>query len=395
MRFPYSRPTLTDDDIDAAVSVLKGQFLTQGPITKVLERELEQTFSVKHAVVCNSATSALFMAYSAIGLGPDAGLITSPISFVATANAARMCKAPVSFADVDPVTGNVTLNSVADAIENANFNVAAVSVVHLGGLPCDIEKIGLYCKQKGIAVVEDACHAPMARYGDDCGNLFQVGNCVHSEASTLSFHAIKHIAAGEGGVLLTNNKSIYDIATKLRSHGIEHNPSKFLDPFGKNHPWYYEMHSLGYNFRLNEISCALALSQLKRIRANIIHRGEIAQTYSTQLENLENVQVPKKVIDDPMGHAWHLYPIRINFENIKLSRSDLMTKLFNYGIGTQVHYIPIYRHPYYSEHRDLSRFVGAEAYYEKTLSLPMYEGLREGEAMEISDRLCECLHSNR
>jgi dTDP-4-amino-4,6-dideoxygalactose transaminase len=153
------------------------------------------------------------------------------------------------------------------------------------------------------------------------------------------------------------------------------------------------MHSLGYNFRLNEISCALALSQLKRIRANIKHRDEIAQIYSSQLENVENVRVPKKVVEDPMGHAWHLYPIGVNFENIKLSRADLMTKLLHHGIGTQVHYIPIYRHPYYYEHRDLSRFAGAEAYYERTLSLPMYEGLRERDAIEISDRLCECLHS--
>lgn len=391
MRFPYSKPSLIEADIHAVLEVLKGQFLTQGHVVEALERELEKLFCVQHAVVCNSGTAALQMAYASLGLGPRAGLITSPISFVATANAARLCDAPVSFADVDPKTGNVTIQSIMKAVENADFPVAAVSVVHLAGLPCEIDEIGLYCRNKNISVIEDACHAPWAMYGSKRKKLFHVGSCSHSQATTLSFHAIKHIAAGEGGVLLTNDQQIRDNALKLRSHGIEYSSDKFLDTTNRDNPWYYEMQELGYNFRLNEMSCALALSQLARLPSNIGHRDAIADVYSEHLRDIETVSTPKKPIDNILSHAWHLYPIGVNYTDIGLSRSQLMLKLRNLGVGTQVHYIPIYRHPYYYSSSNENKFPGAEAYYGKTLSLPMYEDLQKQDVVEICERLRECL----
>ncbi len=205
MKFHYSSPNLTGEDIAAVNAVLKRQYLTQGPIVEELENRIECVFQVKNAVICNSGTAALHMAYDGIGLGPGAGLITSAVTFLATSNAARFCDAPVGFADVDPVTGNVTVETLKVAVNEAKFDVKAIAVVHLGGHPCDMIAIKDYADSIGANLIEDACHAPLAQYTNNAGDQFSVGSCMHSHAATLSFHAIKHMTAGEGGVLLTND----------------------------------------------------------------------------------------------------------------------------------------------------------------------------------------------
>lgn len=388
MRYPYSRPHLQEEDFEKVMSVLKGQYLTQGPVVDQLEESLRDLFGVKHAIVCNSGTAALHMAYDALELGPNDGLITSAVTFLATANAARMCGAPVGFADIDPRTGNVTLATLKSAVERAPFNVRAISIVHLGGRPCrDIVLINEYANSIGAQLIEDACHAPLAKYPDYQGNLFTVGSCSHSSAATMSFHAIKHITAGEGGVLLTNDERLAETARLLRSHGMVRNPSKMKNKIDAHAPWYYEMHELGYNYRLSDVNCALAIGQISRLRKNIERRAEIAQLYNNYFSNSDSIRTPEFDHGRKDSHSWHLYAPAIDFQRVGKSREEVMHELYEKGIGTQVHYIPLYRQPYYQAENKRLGFPGSENYFKKTLSLPMYFGLDDVDVRKISEQV--------
>ena len=384
MKFHYSRPNLTEADVAEVLSVLGQQYLSQGPIVGQLETKLRRLFSVKNAVVCNSGTAALHMAYDGIGLGPSAGLITSSVTFLATANAARFCDAPVGFADVDPLTGNVTVETLKAAVNAAKFDVKAIAVVHLGGRPCDITVIKDYADSIGACLIEDACHAPMAQYKNKNGELFSVGSCVHSHAATLSFHAIKHMTTGEGGVLLTNDDELAERARRFISHGITRDAAEMVNLEDAGSPWYYEMHQLGYNYRLSEINCALCLNQVTRLSANIQRRQEIAKLYHSFLGDLDVLHLPEIAPSNGTTHAWHLFAPAFDFDRIGKSRKQVMAELADKSIGTQVHYIPLYRQPYYREDYPTGVFDGAETYYGKTLSIPMYYGLRDNDVETIS-----------
>jgi dTDP-4-amino-4,6-dideoxygalactose transaminase len=384
MKFDYSRPNLTDVDVAEVLSVLGQKYLSQGPIVEQLETKLRRLFSVNNAVVCNSGTAALHMAYDGIGLGPDAGLITSSVTFLATANAARFCDAPVGFADVDPLIGNVTVETLKIAVNAAKFDVKAITVVHLGGHPCDITAIKDYADSIGACLIEDACHAPMAKYKNNSGEQFSVGSCVHSHAVTLSFHAIKHMTTGEGGVLLTNDDDLAERARLFRSHGITRDASEMMNAKDAGSPWYYEMHQLGYNYRLSDINCALCLNQVARLSSNIRRRQEIARLYHSFLGDLDVLHLPEIAPSNGATHAWHLFAPAFDFDRIGKSRKQVMTELADKSIGTQVHYIPLYRQPYYREDYSTGVFDGAETYYRKTLSIPMYYGLRDKDVETIS-----------
>ena len=384
MKFPYSRPNLTEADVAEVLSVLGQQFLSQGPIVEQFENKLRSLFSVKNAVVCNSGTAALHMAYDGIRLEPSAGLITSSVTFLATANAARFCDAPVGFADVDPLTGNVTVETLKAAVNTAKFDVKAIAVVHLGGRPCDITAIKDYADSIGACLIEDACHAPMAQYKNKIGELFSVGSCVHSHAATLSFHAIKHMTTGEGGVLLTNDDELAERARRFRSHGITRDAAEMVNLEDAGSPWYYEMHQLGYNYRLSEINCALCLNQATRLSANIQRRQEIAKLYHYFLGDLDVLHLPEIAPSNGTTHAWHLFAPAFDFDRIGKSRKQVMAELADKSIGTQVHYIPLYRQPYYREGCSIDVFDGAETYYKKTLSIPMYCGLTDKDVETIS-----------
>lgn len=384
MHFHYSRPNLLEEDITEVVRVLERQFLSQGPIIEQLENKLQRLFSVKHAVVCNSGTAALHMAYNGIGLGQNAGLITSSVTFLATANAAHMCDAPLGFADVDPLTGNVTVETLKAAVNAAKFDVKAIAVVHLGGRPCDITAIKDYADSIGACLIEDACHAPMAKYKNNSGEQFSVGSCVHSHAATLSFHAIKHMTTGEGGVLLTNDDELAERARRFRSHGITRDASQMVNLEDAGSPWYYEMHQLGYNYRLSEINCALCLNQVTRLSANIQRRLEIAKLYHSFLGDLDVLHLPEIAPSNGTTHAWHLFAPAFDFDRIGKSRKQVMAELADKSIGTQVHYIPLYRQPFYREDYSTGVFDGAETYYRKTLSIPMYYGLKDNDVAIIS-----------
>lgn len=387
MRYPYSRPDIQDSDITEVLETLKSQFLTQGPIVQKLETKLCNLFGAKYAVVCNSGTAALHMAYAGLGLNEKMGLVTTPISFLATANAAAMCNAPIEFADVDPQTGNITPQTIKDAVEKANFEVGAISVVHLGGRACDLVEIREYAQSKNIKIIEDACHAPLAKYSDKLENMYSVGNCEHSDAATLSFHAIKHITTGEGGVLMTNSDFLADYARKFRSHNIIKNRNEFVHKEHAHQPWYYEMHDLGFNYRLSDINCSLALGQIERLRKNLAKRKELALAYTRELAGEKNIELPAVPNTVETSHAWHLYSLRIDFTASKVTRIEFMKRLDELGVGTQVHYIPIYRQPFYAQKYNPEDFPGAEEYYRKTISIPMYLSLEKNDIKVICDKI--------
>lgn len=381
IRLPYARPWIEDDDIEAVAETLRGQFLSQGPNMAALEAELCALFGVGHAVVCNSGTAALHLVYMALELGPERGLVTTPVTFLATANTARMCGATVAFADTDSDTGNLTAAAAEAALDAADFPVGALTAVHLAGRPCDMPALRKLAETRGVALVEDACHAPLARYHDYDDESHVVGACTHSDAAILSFHAIKHMAMGEGGAVLTNDPVIAARARRLRNHGIIREADEWQDPPEPEAPWYYEMHDLGWNYRASELQCALGRTQLAKLEAGIVRRREIAGRYQEHLGNLPYLRCPPwpRFID---GHAWHLYPIAIDFEALHRTRGEVMRALADAGIGTQVHYIPLYKQPYYAADHP-APLAGAERYYAQTLSIPMYAGLSDDDVDDV------------
>jgi dTDP-4-amino-4,6-dideoxygalactose transaminase len=316
----------------------------------------------------------------AVKLNAERGLLAGTVTFLATASAARMCGAPVVFADVDPQTGNVTPRTVAAALDAARHAIAAVAVIHLGGRPCDMPALRKLTAERGVVLIEDACHAPLATYPAAANSVHQVGACAHSDIAVLSFHPIKHVAMGEGGAVLTNDPAIADRIRVLRNHGIVRDPDAWMHPPEADAPWYYEMHEIGWNYRACEMQCALGISQLSRIGEGIARRRAIASRYRRRLSDVNYLALPPH--DE--GHVWHLFNAAVDFASIGKTRGRVMRELAARGVGTQVHYIPVHRQPYYAALG--SHFLpGADAYYAKTLSLPMYIGLEDRDVDEIAD----------
>lgn len=386
LRFPYARPTLSDDDVAAVTEVLRDQYLTQGPRVEAFETELAASLGAEHAVTCSSGTAALHLAYLAAGLGPDRGLLTSPITFLATASAARMCGAPVVFADVNPATGNLDPAAMRETLRATRVPVAAIAVVHLGGRACDMVAFRDIADEFDCLLIEDASHAPGAHYRDQAGAAYPVGGCRHSQLATFSFHAIKHIAAGEGGAVLTNDAALADKMRRWRNHGMIREADDWTNPPEGDAPWYYEMHELGYNYRLTDLQCALGRSQLRALGDSVTRRRQIAALYDSALANLNAVTPPPAPTLD--GHAWHLYQIAIDFAALGKTRGEVMRGLARRGVGTQVHYIPLYRQPYF---RAAARepLAGAEAHYAATLSIPMYPSLTDRDVNTIVGEIAD------
>ena len=391
IKFPYTKHNISNSDITKVINVLKTGYLTQGPIQDKFEEELEKTFTSSNVILVNSGTAALHLIYEALGLGAEAALLTSPITFLATANAARMCNAPVIFADVDSKTGLMTPENIEKAIINADQKIKVITVVHLGGKVCDMEAIAKVAHKYDCFVVEDACHAPGASYVDSMNNKSRVGSCEYSIATTYSFHAIKHIAMGEGGCVSTNDISIAKKIRLKRNHGIIRHKEEFTNIPEINAPWYYEMKELGWNYRPNEISCALGLNQLKRLFKGIEERKNIIKFYIKEFENIDNIMLPCN-ISNIDSSVWHLFPVSINFKDINISRGSFMKSLLNLGIGTQVHYIPLFYQPYYKINP--ANFPGAIEYYNSTLSLPLYIGLKKKDIKFISNTIINIIHRN-
>jgi perosamine synthetase len=388
MNIPYGRQYIDQDDIDAVIASLKSGTLTQGSYINDFEVKFANKVGAKYSVLVSSGTAALHLAGLSVGLGIGKTLITSPISFVATANMARYVGASVSFVDICPDTINMCPSRLNDAVESL-VNPYCIVPVHFAGLPCEMSEIKRISDERGLRVIEDAAHALGACYSD--GGF--VGNCKYSDATIFSLHPVKSMTTGEGGVITTNSKSIYDRLRNLRSHGITRDPHAFKNLVSACNgevvnSWYYEMQELGFNYRMTDMQAALGASQLKKLDLFIERRKHISKKYDEAFSTFKNLKPAQ--IDFLNISARHLYVVRINFESLKISRETLMKKLRDLGIGTQVHYIPISMHPAYENFANIvGDITQANLYYEQALSLPIYYELTEQDQLVVIDALME------
>jgi len=375
---PYGRHCLDEADINAVVEVLRGGALTQGPKIAEFEAAIASYVGVRYAVAVSSGTAGLHLACMAADVGAGDLVMTSPITFVASANCARYVGARPIFADIDPVTLNLSAAAMREAGQSAG-GVKAVIPVHFAGLPCDMGAIAAVAEEWGAVVIEDAAHALGATYPDGG----RVGNCAHSLMTVFSFHPVKAIAAGEGGMITTNDEAVYRRLLRLRSHGINKADDPLLNSeaayeCGEFNLWYYEMQELGFNYRITDIHSALALSQLRKLDRFIARRKELVARYDVALGGMTTLKPAQPVAREHSAH--HLYPVRIDFTKAGLTRTQLMGRLRERGIGTQVHYIPVHFHPYYqSLGQQPGAYPCAEAFYREALSLPLYFSLSDSE----------------
>ena len=385
---PYSRHAIDEDDIAAVTAVLRGDWLTTGPAVREFEEALQRRCDVTHAVSCSNGTAALHLTSLALGLGPDHTVIVPSITFAATANAPRLTGAEVCFADCDPENGLMRPEQFEEAIARVRHNgrnPAAVFPVDLAGQCGDIEAITDIARREGIAVVEDSCHAIGAEYQRRDDSWVPVGSCADSDVTVFSFHPVKTIAAGEGGAAVTRDPELARKLARFRNHGVNRETAET-----QANPWYYEMVELGLNYRLSDINCALARSQLGKLDRFVAERRRLAALYDRQLTALAPVLHPIK----RSAHcrpAWHLYSVLIDFDATPHTRGQLMHALEARGIRTQVHYIPVHRHPYYRERYGETSLPGAEAYYRQTLSLPLYVGMTDSDVERVVAALTDLL----
>jgi UDP-4-amino-4,6-dideoxy-N-acetyl-beta-L-altrosamine transaminase len=363
---PYGRQWIDDKDIKEVVNVLRSDWITQGPKIKEFEQKLARYCGAKYAAAVSNGTAALHLACLAAGFKKGDEVITSPNTFLASANSVLYCGGKVVFADIDEKTYNIDPNEIKKHITPFT---KGITPVHFAGQPCDMEAIHKTAKEHDLIIIEDGAHAIGAEYKTKNGSWAKAGSCVHSDMTTFSFHPVKHITTGEGGVVLTNDPELYERLLLLRNHGMTKDPA-LLSRTGE--PWYYEMQALGYNYRITDLQCALGISQLEKLDKFVERRREIAEIYNEALKDIKGVTVPFE--KEGKRSSYHLYPVLIDFKGLKKTRTQVMTELRDKGVGTQVHYIPVHLQPYYRENLGYKEgdLPVAEGYYEKTLSLPMY-----------------------
>ena len=373
---PYGRQSITEADIASVVEVLHSPFLTQGPTVPAFEQAVAAKVDARHGVAVNSATSALHIACLALGLGPGDRLWTSPITFVASANCGRYCGADVDFVDIEPSTGLLSVAALETKLAHAEREGILPKVVvpvHLTGSSCDMAAIGSLAERYGFAVLEDASHAIGGRYQAE-----PVGNCLHSAITVFSFHPVKIITTGEGGLATTNDPILAQRMAELRSHGIVRDAERFERPTAA--PWVYEQQQLGFNYRITDLQAALGLSQLQRLDEIVVERNRQLQRYRILLTDLP-VQL-LKVPDDVLSSV-HLAVIRLNQATADKHR-EVFEGLRSAGIGVQLHYCPVHLQPYY---RALGfaeeQFPEAEAYASSAISLPLFPGLGADEQKKV------------
>ena len=392
---PYGRHVVDEDDVAAVTAALRGDWLTTGPSVDAFERAFAERVEAAEAVVCNSGTAALHLALAGAGIGQGDAVIVPALTFLATANAARFVGADVIFADVDPDTGLMRIDHLQDAIGRAGSRrPRAVMAVHLGGHIADMPALSALAGKHGLIVIEDACHAVGGAY-QRANRHAAVGACTDSLAACFSFHPVKAIAMGEGGAVTTNDKALGRRLRQLRSHGMEREADRFENrdlafTGGAANPWYYEMQELGWNYRAPDINCALALSQLKKLDGFLAKRRALADLYDMGLAPLAPLVQP---VPRPSGQSggWHLYRVLIDFESLGVTRADVMQRLHGAGIGTQVHYLPVHQQPYYRRLYGAIGLPGADAYYRRCLSLPLYPDLTEADVARVISALSNSL----
>ena len=382
---PYGKHHIDAEDIKSVVRVLKSDNLTQGPLISAFEKEISKYVGVKYSVVVTSCTAGLHLASIISNMGKGKKLLTSPITFVSTANSSLFCGAETIFADIDSSTINISIDSIKKVV--AKNKVHAIAPVHFGGLPCDMLKIKKVADDIGAVIYEDAAHAFGASFPDGS----KVGSCKYSNMTIFSFHPVKSIATGEGGAITTNDKKIYEKLLRLRNHGLEKEKDRFQMKDnslsnGSNDPWYYEMQELGYHYRITDIQCALGLSQLKKIEKFLSKRRQLAEKYDLAFNSLKNCEPIQKNMRKFSSN--HLYVLKINFERLGKTRAALMGELKRAGITTQVHYIPVISHPYFKKkkYKD-NNFPNSYNYYNSALSIPLFYDLTDKQQSHVIDQV--------
>jgi perosamine synthetase len=379
---PYGRQSISEEDIAAVVAVLRSDFLTQGPVVEAFERQFAAKVGAKYAVAVSNATAALHLAMRVAGIGAGDRVVTSPITFLASANAAAYVGATPDFCDIDPVSITLAPSALEAGWQD---DTRAVVAVDYAGQACDLPEIARIARARGAIVIEDACHGVGGAFHTvhARGRTWNLGSNPWADIGVFSFHPVKTMTCGEGGMLVTNNPDWADGARTLRSHGIVRNPARFGssdrdDGLGERGPWFYEMQELGYNYRLTDLQCALGLSQLQRLESLLTRRREIVAAYNDAFADLGWLQGPRlRTAADATTTSWHLYAAQIDFAALGKSRTQVMAELRAAEVGTQVHYIPVHLQPWYR--KTFSYKAGkcprAEAFYAKTLSLPLYPAM--------------------
>tara|TARA_B100001093_G_C26788265_1_gene997714 strand:+ start:420 stop:1586 length:1167 start_codon:yes stop_codon:yes gene_type:complete len=366
---PYGKQNINKDDINSVIEVMKSDYLTQGPLTPKFEKELVNYCKSKYAVAVINATSALHLACLALKIKENDIVWTTPITFVSTANAARFCGAHVDFVDIDDKTYNLCPEKLEEKLIKSKKTgklPKALIVVHLSGQSCDMIKIHKLSLKYGFRIIEDASHCIGGKYNNE-----PIGNCKYSDITVFSFHPVKIITTCEGGVCMTNDKELYTQMYNLRSHGIVRNQDEMKNL--SHGSWYYEQIELGFNYRLNDLQAALGINQLKRVDNFVKERHKIAEKYNQILSSLDYIKTPYQ---NPKSYSsYHLYIIRINKEKGE-NRKIVFERLRNNGINVNIHYIPVYKHPYYQKFNYKS-LPNAEKYYSEAISLPIFPGLNE------------------
>lgn len=366
---PYGKQTIEQDDIQAVVDVLKSDFLTTGPKIAEFEQTVADYVGAKYAVAISNGTSALHAACFAAGIEPGDEVITTPLTFAASANCVLYCGGTPVFADVDPKTYNIDPEDIQRKITD---RTKAIIAVHLAGQPCDMDAIHSIAREHGLIVIEDGAHALGSVYkGKKIGSM--------SDMTTFSFHPVKPITTGEGGMIVTDNEDFYKKMILFRSHGITRDDSMMTRNDG---PWFYQQFNLGYNYRITDIQCALGCSQMKKLDRFLARRKEIVARYNEAFADCDNIITPYQLSDTESG--WHLYIVQVK----KCDRRQVFENMREKGIGVNVHYIPVYMHPYYQEHGyENVHCANAEEIYSHIISLPLYPGLTSEQQDYVIDTL--------
>lgn len=378
----YGHQHITNEDIEAVREVLTSEFLTQGPAVERFEQSVSGYCGAAYAVAVTNATAALHIACQAAGLGKGDVLWTSPVTFVASANCARYCGADVDFVDIDDKTYNMSVAALEKKLKTAKKLPKVVVPVHLAGQSCAMQRIWELSREHGFTVIEDASHAIGGSYQND-----QVGSCTYSDMTVFSFHPVKIITTGEGGMVLTNRQELCDALQLYRSHGITRDPSRMTR--GADEPWYYEQIALGCNYRMTDLQAALGASQMTKLDAFVARRRQLVQRYHEKLNGLP-IRTPYCLPE--ANPSWHLYIVRLDLDRVKKSKQEIFAGMKEHGVMLNLHYIPVHLQPYY---RELGfgdgDFPVSEQYYREALTLPLYYDLTDAQQDEIIAALRDVL----